>query len=241
MRKLILGFLFLVMMIAPGMAKTNILELYCHTYLDANYKIDLSLNKIFVYPRAEHVTVRPVHSIEKIEDNKIYFIWELAPVMWIINLTEMTIDIDEDYYKKNYQKYKYWSAMDFKKAQRERNGACNKLETRVEQTQRLKNECTGLGFKQGTDGHANCTLRLIELERSGNQSAAKSNDNRGSNQNVIINNDNKEVVEQMKRANEIERSKVLLDISDRLLTRPQSSARNCTTTVVGKIFNTRCN
>ena len=225
----------------PGMTKTNILELYCHTHLDANYKIDLSLNKIFVYPeQGKDVRFRPVHNILKTEDNKIYFIWEAAPVMWIINLTEMTIDIDEDYYKKNYQKFDYWSA-DFKKARSSRNGACNKLETKVEQSQRLKSECTGLGFKTGTDAHANCTLRLIELERSGNQNASKNNDNRSSNQNVTIINDNKEVVEQMKRANEIESNKVLLDISNKLLTRPQTTARNCTTTVVGKIFNTRCN
>jgi hypothetical protein len=59
---------------------------------------------------------------------------------------------------------------------------------------------------------------------------------------TIQNNTNNDaVVEQMKRANEIEKNKVLLDISDKLLTRPQSSARNCTTTVVGKLFNTRCN
>jgi len=223
------------MMSVPGMAKTNILELYCDTHLEANYKIDLSLNYVHVYPKPkpQEQNFTWKYYIEKIEDNKIYFIWGESPFMFIINLTEMTINIDEDYYKKNYQssnralKRDIWTA-DFKKVQKVRNGACNKLETRMEQTQRLKNECTGLGFKQGTDGHANCTLRLIELER-------------GSNQNVSINNDNKEVVEQMKRANEIERSKVLLDISDRLLTRPQSSARNCTTTVVGKMFNTRCN
>jgi hypothetical protein len=59
---------------------------------------------------------------------------------------------------------------------------------------------------------------------------------------TIQNNTNNDaVVEQMKRANEIEKNKVLLDISDKLLTRPQSSARNCTTTVAGKLFNTRCN
>ena len=102
----------------------------------------------------------------------------------------------------------------------------------------LKNECVNLGFKIGTEGNGNCVLKLMELEKTANKKDVNSVD-----RDIVIQNstNNDAVVEQMKRANEIEKNKVLLDISDKLLTRPQSSVRNCTTTVVGKLFNTRCN
>ena len=99
-------------------------------------------------------------------------------------------------------------------------------------TDKYKKQCVEFGFKAGTDNYGNCILRLMEL------ASIKSN-----NPNVVIqnNSNNDAIAEQMERANEIEKNKVLLGISEKLLTKPQSRSTNCRTTVFGNILNTNCN
>ena len=99
-------------------------------------------------------------------------------------------------------------------------------------TNKYKKQCVEFGFKAGTDNYGNCILRLMEL------ASVKTN-----NPNVVIqNNSNSDAIaEQIERANEIEKNKVLLGISEKLLTKPQSRSTNCRTTVFGNIFNTNCN
>jgi hypothetical protein len=99
-------------------------------------------------------------------------------------------------------------------------------------TNKYKKQCVEFGFKAGTENYGNCILRLMEL------ASVKTN-----NPNVVIqNNSNSDAIaEQIERANEIEKNKVLLGISEKLLTKPQSRSTNCRTTVFGNIFNTNCN
>ena len=99
-------------------------------------------------------------------------------------------------------------------------------------TDKYKKQCVEFGFKAGTENYGNCILRLMELAN------AKTN-----NPNVAIqNNSNSDAIaKQIEKANEIEKNKVLLGISEKLLTKPQSRSTNCRTTVFGNIFNTNCN
>jgi len=232
---------------------------YREGYTDFKLSIDLKKNKIKQYEKRADVGKSEAENewkIDKIIGNKIYYFYGekkninednslkyggyATKLKWV-DIENLKYGTDKVFYANNYKQDKVFKdhplgsyAADVATTTYD----CYKVFTKEEQTQNLKNECVSLGFKIGTEGNGNCVLKLMELERTANRTDINS----GAGNVTIQNNINNDaVVEQMKRANEIEKNKVLLDISDKLLTRPQSSARNCTTTVVGKLFNTRCN
>jgi hypothetical protein len=232
---------------------------YREGYTDFKLSIDLKKNKIKQYERRADVGKSEAENeweIDKIIGNKIYYFYGekkninednslkyggyATKLKWV-DVKNLKYGTDKVFYANNYKQDKVFKdhplgsyAADVATTTYD----CYKVFTKEEQTQNLKNECVSLGFKIGTEGNGNCVLKLMELERTANRTDINS----GAGNVTIQNNTNNDaVVEQMKRANEIEKNKVLLDISDKLLTRPQSSARNCTTTVAGKLFNTRCN
>jgi hypothetical protein len=233
---------------------------YIQGYIDFKLSIDLKNNKIKQYERRADVGRYEAEfemEIDKIIGNKIYYYYVkkiinednslkyggyATNLKWV-DVEKLKYGTDKVFYANNYKQDKVFKdhplgsyAADVATTTYD----CYKVFTKEEQTQNLKNECVSLGFKIRTEGNGNCVLKLMELEKTANKTDVNSTAG-----NVVIQNstntNNDAVVEQMKRANEIEKNKVLLDISDKLLTRPQSSARNCTTTVVGKLFNTRCN
>ena len=231
---------------------------YIEGYIDFKLSIDLKNNKIKQYERRGDVGKSEAEyewKIDKIIGNKIYYYYGkkiitednslkyggyATNLKWV-DVEKLKYGTDKVFYANNHKQDKVFKdhplgsyAADVATATYD----CFKVFTKEEQTQNLKNECVSLGFKIRKEGNGNCVLKLMELEKTANKPDVNSVGG-----NVVIQNstNNDAVVEQMKRANEIEKNKVLLDISDKLLTRPQSSARNCTTTVVGKLFNTRCN
>lgn len=254
----------------PAYANTsNVINLSCpqppskyiQGYIDFKLSIDLKNNKIKQYERRADVGKSEAEyewEIDKIIGNKVYYYYGgkkritedgslkfggFATILKWVDVEKLKYGTDKVFYANNYKQDKVLKdhplgsyAADVATTTYD----CFKVFTKEEQTQNLKNECVSLGFKIRTEGNGNCVLKLMELEKTANNTDVNSTAG-----NVVIQNstntNNDAVVEQMKRANEIEKNKVLLDISDKLLTRPQSSARNCTTTVVGKLFNTRCN
>ena len=231
---------------------------YIEGYNDFKLSIDLKNNKIKQYERRADVGKSGAEyewKIDKIIGNKIYYYYGkkiinednslkyvgyATSLKWV-DVEKLKYGTDKVFYANNYKQdevFKDHPLGSYAADVATTTYDCYKVFTKEEQTQNLKNECVSLGFKIGTEGNGNCVLKLMELERTANRTDINSGAG-----NVTIQNstNNDTVVEQMKRANEIEKNKVLLEISDKLLTRPQSSARNCTTTVVGKLFNTRCN
>ena len=221
---------------------------YIEGYVDFKLSIDLKKFKIKQYEKRADVgnyEEENNYEINKIIGNKIYYYnkkksTSATSLKWV-DVEKLKYGTDKDFYENNYKNDNIFK--DYPLGSSAANIAtatydCYKVFTKEEQTQNFKKECISLGFKIGTEGNGNCVLKLMELERTANKSGSEFVSG-----NISIHNNvnNDAVVEQMKRANEIESSKVLLDISDRLLTRPQTTARNCTTTVVGKMFNTRCN
>ena len=232
---------------------------YTEGFIDFNLSIDLKNNKIKQYIKAADAgryEAEHEWEIDKIIGNKIYYYYGgkkqitednslkfggYATILKWVDVEKLKYGTDKEFYAKNYKQDKVLK--DHPLGSYAANMAttthdCYKIFTKEQQTQNLKNECVNLGFKIGTEGNGNCVLKLMELEKTANKKDVNSVD-----RDIVIQNstNNDAVVEQMKRANEIEKNKVLLDISDKLLTRPQSSVRNCTTTVEGKLFNTRCN
>jgi hypothetical protein len=232
---------------------------YREGYIDFKLSIDLKNNKIKQYERRADVRRYEAEfemEIDKIIGNKIYYYVKkiinednslkyggyATNLKWV-DVEKLKYGTDKAFYANNYKQDKVFKDLPLGSIAADVATAtydCYKVFTKEEQTQNLKNECVNLGFRIGTEGNGNCVLKLMELEKTVNKPDVNSVGG-----NIVIQNstntNNDAVVEQMKRANEIEKNKVLLDISDKLLTRPQSSARNCTTTVVGKLFNTRCN
>jgi hypothetical protein len=99
-----------------------------------------------------------------------------------------------------------------------------------------KKQCIELGFKVGNEAYGNCVLRLMELD--------KPRDNKA---NITIQNNtnNDAIADEIRRANEIEKNKVLLDISRGLLQKPSAPPIrppvNCRTVKVGNSYQTHCN
>lgn len=99
-----------------------------------------------------------------------------------------------------------------------------------------KKQCIELGFKVGNEAYGNCVLRLMELD--------KPRDNKA---NITIQNNtnNDAMADEIRRANEIEKNKVLLDISRGLLQKPSAPPIrpqvNCRTVKVGNSYQTQCN
>jgi hypothetical protein len=99
-----------------------------------------------------------------------------------------------------------------------------------------KKQCIELGFKVGNEAYGNCVLRLMELD--------KPRDNKA---NITIQNNtnNDAIADEIRRANEIEKNKVLLDISRGLLQKPTATPIrppvNCRTVKAGNSYQTYCN
>lgn len=99
-----------------------------------------------------------------------------------------------------------------------------------------KKQCIELGFKVGNEAYGNCVLRLMELD--------KPRDNKA---NITIQNNtnNDAIADEINRANEIEKNKILLDISRGLLQKPSAPPIrppvNCRTVKVGNSYQTQCN
>jgi hypothetical protein len=222
---------------------------YIEGYIDFKLSVDLKKNKIKQYEkRANQGRYEEEFDfeIDKIIGNKIYYYYgsknnaSSTSLKWV-DVEKLKYGTDKEFYAKNYKQDKVFKDHPLGSPVADvatTTYDCYKVFTKEEQTQNLKKECVSIGFKIGTEGNSNCVLKLMELEKTANRTNLNSGDGNVVTQN---NTNNDAVVEQMKRANEIEKNKILLDISDKLLTKPQSSARNCTTTVVGKLFNTRCN
>jgi hypothetical protein len=87
-----------------------------------------------------------------------------------------------------------------------------------------KKTCKEFGYKEGTDKFADCMLELTKLNSRQNQQPSTTNNG---------------IADAMREANQIERSKVLLDLSKRL-NPPAQPSTNCTTTAFGNILNTNC-
>jgi hypothetical protein len=87
-----------------------------------------------------------------------------------------------------------------------------------------KKTCKDFGYKEGTDKFADCMLELTKLSSRQNQQSPTTNNG---------------IADAMREANQIERSKVLLDLSKRL-NPPAQPSTNCTTTAFGNILNTNC-
>ena len=87
-----------------------------------------------------------------------------------------------------------------------------------------KKTCKEFGYKDGTDKFADCMLELTKLSSRQNQQPPTTNNG---------------VADAMREANQIERGKVLLDLSKRL-NPPAQPSTNCTTTAFGNILNTNC-
>ena len=87
-----------------------------------------------------------------------------------------------------------------------------------------KKTCKEFGYKDGTDKFADCMLELTKLSSRQNQQPPTTNNG---------------VADAMREANQIERGKVLLDLSKRL-NPPAQPSINCTTTAFGNILNTNC-
>ena len=207
------------------------------------FLIDLNKNLVQMQKRGSKGISYPEYDstfqIVKKEDNKIYFhIMEdntaVESLKWV-DLVKLQYAGDKDHYAQYYSIHpilKKHPPGSLNANLLTQINYCSKIISTQEQTQNFKDECTSLGFKIGTEANGNCVLKLMEIRKTPNSPAA-----------ITIQNssNNDAAVEQMKRANEIEKNKVLLGISEKLLTKPQSNSTNCRSTVIGNTVNTNCN
>jgi hypothetical protein len=207
------------------------------------FLIDLSKNLVQMQKRGSKGPSYPEYDVTfqivKKEDSKIYFhIMEdntkVESLKWI-DLVKLQYAGDKDHYAQYYSIHpilKKHPPGSLNANLLTQINYCNKIISNQEQTKNLKNECNNLGFKIGTEANGNCVLKLMEIRKTSNSPGTI----------IIQNTDNNDAaVEQMKRANEIEKNKVLLGISEKLLTKPQSNSTNCRSTVIGNTVNTNCN